>query len=56
MLQGLKMTKEAPLIADILFGPLQKFSINGVFPWAMFVHMLLMIADMAWLLHNNDRN
>ena len=56
LLNGLKMTKEAPLIADILFGPIQKFSITGVFPWPMLVHMLLMIVDMAWLFHNNAGN
>ena len=37
-------------------GPMQKYQIYGVFPWAMFIHFLIVIMDSSYLIYLNNAN
>jgi hypothetical protein len=43
-----------PLKAEIMLHPIKKYRMLGVFPWALLIHILLVISDSIWML--NDIN
>jgi len=36
--------------------PIKKYMMLGIFPWAMLIHILLVISDSIWMIMDIDGN
>ena len=49
---------KVPLKAEIMLHPIKKYRMLGIFPWALIIHILLVISDSIWMLNdiNNEQS